>query len=86
MIRSQETQLAVNAASKPDHERKRFTVSEIINLRQARKRQARAKQEETAAINRAKHGQTKLERAIKRAEAETLRKILDGAKRDDPAK
>ena len=60
-------------------------MSEIINLRQARKRLARAAREDTAAANRARHGQTKAERAMKQAEAEKHRKLLDGAKREDPA-
>jgi hypothetical protein len=61
-------------------------LSEIVNLRQARKRLARTVREETAAANRAKHGMTKAERALKQAEGEKLRKALDGAKRDEPAK
>ena len=60
-------------------------MSEIINLRQARKRLARTAKEETATANRAKHGQTKAERALRQAEADKLRKLLDGAKREDPA-
>jgi len=58
-------------------------MSEIVNLRQARKRAVRAAREETAASNRAKHGQTKAERAAAKAEAEKRRAVLDGAKRDD---
>jgi len=59
-------------------------LSEIINLRQARKRAARAAQGEVAAANRAKHGQTKAEKASTRADAQKLRKLLDSAKREDP--
>jgi hypothetical protein len=59
-------------------------VNEIVNLRQARKRVARAAREETAAANRAKHGLTKAERALKRADTDRLRNVLDGAKREDP--
>ena len=58
-------------------------MSEIINLRQVRKRAERAAQEEVAAANRAKHGQTKAEKAVSRAEAEKLRSLLDRAKRDE---
>jgi hypothetical protein len=58
-------------------------LSEIINLRQVRKRAERAAQEEVAAANRAKHGQTKAEKAVSRAEAEKLRSLLDRAKRDE---
>jgi hypothetical protein len=58
-------------------------LSEIINLRQVRKRAERAVQEELAAANRAKHGQTKAEKAATRTEAQKLRGQLDGAKRDE---
>jgi hypothetical protein len=58
-------------------------MSEIVNLRLARKRAARTVREEAAAANRAKHGQTKAERALKQAEADRLRSMLDGAKRED---
>ena len=47
-------------------------MSEIVNLRQARKRAARTVREEQAAANRAKFGQSK-------AEAEKRRALLDGA-------
>jgi hypothetical protein len=59
-------------------------MSEIVNLRQARKRAARTAREEAAAANRAKHGQTKAEKTSRRAEAEKLGRVLDGAKREDP--
>ena len=58
-------------------------MSEIVNLRQVRKRADRAKREETAAANRAKFGQSKVERAAAKAELEKRRALLDGAKRDD---
>ena len=58
-------------------------MSEIVNLRQARKRAARAAEEEKAAANRAKFGQGKAERAAAKAEAEKRRALLDGAKRED---
>ena len=59
-------------------------MNEIINLRQVRKRAERAAQEKVAAANRAKHGQTKAEKASIRAEAQKLRNLLDGAKHEDP--
>ena len=59
-------------------------MSEIVNLRQARKRAARTVREEQAAANRAKFGQTKAERAAAETEAEKRRTLLDGAKLDDP--
>jgi hypothetical protein len=58
-------------------------LSEIVNLRQARKRAARAAREEVAATNRAKHGRTKAEKTATRTEAQKLRNLLDGAKRED---
>ena len=58
-------------------------MSEIVNLRQARKRAARAVREDVAAANRAKHGQTKAEKASNRADAQKLNSALDGAKRED---
>ncbi len=57
-------------------------MSDIINLRQTRKRAARAAQETEAAENRAKFGRTKGERKAQAQEAEVLRKALDGAKRE----
>jgi ribosomal protein S2 len=59
-------------------------LSEIVNLRQVRKRAARAAQADAAAVNRAKHGQTKAEKASTRANAQKLRNLLDGVKREDP--
>jgi hypothetical protein len=57
-------------------------MSEIVNLRIARKRKARAERESEAAANRAKHGLGKAERARQKKEAATFRAILDGAKRE----
>ena len=59
-------------------------MSEIVNLRQARKRADRAKREEAAAANRAKFGQSKAERVAAKTEADKRRALLDGAKREDP--
>ena len=59
-------------------------MSEIVNLRQARKRADRARREDEAAANRAKHGLTKAERMKHTAEAEKSRKRLDQAKRGEP--
>jgi hypothetical protein len=59
-------------------------VSEIVNLRQARKRIARTARAETAAVNRAKYGQTRAERALKQSEADRQRNLLDGSKREEP--
>jgi len=59
-------------------------MSEIVNLRQARKRAARTVREEQAAANRAKFGQTQAEQTAAKTEAEKRRALLDGAKREDP--
>jgi hypothetical protein len=59
-------------------------VTEIVNLRQARKRADRVKREETAAANRARFGRSKAERAAEQAEADKLNVLLDGAKREEP--
>ncbi|HTJ62252.1 MAG TPA: DUF4169 family protein [Alphaproteobacteria bacterium] len=60
-------------------------MGDIVNLRQARKRAARAEQEKQAAANRAKFGMTKAERAAITHDEERIRKSLDGAKKDDPS-
>jgi hypothetical protein len=57
-------------------------VADIINLRQARKAKRRKLADETAAQNRLKFGQTKLQRTMQAAEAERGTRMLDGAKRD----
>ena len=59
-------------------------MTEIVNLRQARKRADRVKREEAAVTNRAKFGQSKAERAAAKTEAEKRRRLLDGARREDP--
>ncbi|GEB37070.1 hypothetical protein GLI01_11050 [Gluconacetobacter liquefaciens] len=54
-------------------------MTEIVNLRQARKRKVRAEQAAIAARNRALHGRTLAERDRERQEAERARRMLDGA-------
>ncbi len=56
-------------------------MSEIVNLRQARKRAERTRKEAEAAANRIPHGRSKADRKLSAAEAEMARKRLDGAKR-----
>jgi len=58
-------------------------MSEIVNLRQARKRKARADREAEAAANRARHGLSKAERTAAAAEKSNIAKTLDGARRTD---
>ena len=57
-------------------------MTEIVNLRQARKRAARKAAEAEAAVNRAKHGQSKDERRKITADRDRVRRDLDGAKKD----
>ncbi len=57
-------------------------MSEIVNLRLARKRKARADKEQQAAGNRAKFGRTKAEKQRDAAEAGRDRRHLDQAKLD----
>lgn len=56
----------------------RFEVGEIVNLRKVRKSVSRAEAEKTAAANRALYGQTKAERAARRAEKALQDQRLDG--------
>jgi len=57
-------------------------MAEIVNLRRARKRKARAAAEEVAEANRLKHGVAKSERDHARAEQERLRRDTDSKKLD----
>jgi uncharacterized protein DUF4169 len=58
-------------------------MSEIVNLKRARKGKARAAAEQTAAANRLAHGRTKAEKEKTRAQAHADQRKLDGNKRDD---
>jgi hypothetical protein len=58
-------------------------MSEIVNLKRARKAQARASAEAKAAQNRVTHGRTRLEKELAKAEQDSARRKLDGHKRDD---
>ncbi|MBB4657948.1 DUF4169 family protein [Parvularcula dongshanensis] len=53
-------------------------AGEVVNLRLARKRKARAAKEADAAVNRASHGRTKAEKAASKRERETADRLLDG--------
>jgi hypothetical protein len=55
-------------------------MSEIVNLRQARKRRARAEKEAEAAANRTKFGRTKSERRKTGAERAKAARELDDKK------
>ena len=58
-------------------------MAEIINLRKARKKKARAEKEAEAAENRAKFGQPKEERSQSETAKDLLDRKLDAHRRDD---
>lgn len=58
-------------------------MAEILNLNRARKARAKAEDKTRAAENRAKFGRAKADKALEAAQAEKLRRDLDGAKRQD---
>ena len=55
----------------------------VINLNQARKARDKAQAKADAAANRAKHGRTKDEKTLTKAETDKAARDLDGAKRED---
>ena len=57
-------------------------MSEIVNLRQARKHRARAEKEAKAAANRTEFGRAKAERKQTEAGRAKIRRELDGKKLD----
>ncbi len=58
-------------------------MSEIVNLKRARKNKARAAAEAKAAQNRVTHGRSKVEKELAKAERQNAKRKLDGHKRDD---
>lgn len=57
-------------------------MAEIINLRMARKAKGRAADKAVAALNRARHGQTKAEKTATQAERTRIERTVDGARRE----
>ena len=57
-------------------------MAEIINLRQAKKQAARKAARAQGDANAAKHGRTRAERDLERAQADKAARDLDGHKRD----
>jgi len=57
-------------------------MAEIVNLRQHRKRKARARREEAAAENRVRFGMTRAEREQNAAQQAKDERKLDGHRRD----
>jgi hypothetical protein len=58
-------------------------MAEIINLRQARKAQARAQKEKVAETNRALHGRTKSEKQAEKRATDKVARHLDDHKLGD---
>ena len=57
-------------------------MTQVVNLRQARKRRERAEARKAADENAARHGLAKAERARQEAEAKAARRKLDGHERE----
>ncbi len=57
-------------------------MSEVINLRLARKAKARGEAKQQADQNRALHGRTKAEKERQQIDAARAAKLLDGARRE----
>ncbi len=55
-------------------------MGELVNLKQARKQKARAAAEAAAAANRARHGQTKADKAAEALRRKAEQQRLDGAR------
>lgn len=53
-------------------------MAEPINLNKFRKARAKADKEKLAEENRAKHGQTKVDKAKAKTEADNIVKLIDG--------
>ena len=63
-------------------------MGDVISLRQARKAKVRRDKEQVAAANRAKFGQTKADREVRRIEEARADRLLNGSRRGgdaDPA-
>ena len=58
-------------------------MTNIVNLRQARKAKARVEKAQTAQENRARFGRTKAQRVADAAEEQRRAAFLDGARRDE---
>lgn len=58
-------------------------MTEIVNLKRARKAKARTAAEAEAAQNRLTHGRSKAEKELAKAGQDAAKRKLDGHKRDD---
>jgi hypothetical protein len=61
-------------------------MSNVVNLRMARKRKVRADKEHAASESRALHGRPRAERLRERLEAERAAGLLDGHRRQRPGR
>ena len=59
-------------------------MGDVINLRQARKARDRRAAEQAANEARARHGRTKAERALEKAEAERATRNIEQSRRERP--
>ncbi len=57
-------------------------MAEIVNLRMARKAKKRTGKAQAAAANRARFGQSKAAKVVRKLKADRADRTLDGAKRD----
>ncbi|CAN5699375.1 hypothetical protein BH11PSE1_BH11PSE1_22690 [soil metagenome] len=58
-------------------------MNDIVNFNKAKKARAKDSAKSKAIANRAKFGRTKGEKAVDKAEAAKVVRLLDGAKRED---
>ncbi|WP_340644118.1 DUF4169 family protein [Phenylobacterium sp.] len=58
-------------------------MNDIVNFNKARKARAKLDAKSQAVANRAKFGRTKGEKAVEKADAAKVVRLLDGAKRED---
>jgi hypothetical protein len=58
-------------------------MAEIVNLRLARKAKQRGEAQQKAAANRARHGETKGAKLLRKQETERLARTVDGARREE---
>ena len=57
-------------------------MNDIVNFNKVRKTKVKEAAKATAAANRAKFGRTKGEKAVEKAHADKVVRLLDGAKRE----
>ena len=58
-------------------------MNDIVNFNKAKKARAKQEAKSKTVANRAKFGRTKGEKAIEKAEAAKVVRLLDGARRED---